>query len=145
MAILDRFKRKKKEEKIPEKKEVLEEKVEKPPKESLRLPTGQAKAKKIKKRETSLAYRVLRSPYITEKSNELAKGNQYTFKVFEDANKIEIKKAVEGLYGVDVETVRIIRKPSKIRRRGRQEGVRPGFKKAIVRIKKGQKIDVFPS
>lgn len=146
MSILDRFKiRKKKEKKeIPEKKEVLEKKVEKPLKESPRLPTEQVKEKKAKKRKTVLAFRVLKSPYITEKSTELAKRGQYTFKVFDNTNKSEIKKAIKEIYGVDVERVKIIKKPSKKKRSGRQEGRKPGFKKAIVRTKKGQKIDVFP-
>lgn len=139
MAILDRFKKKKKEKEIPEKKkeilkkEVLEKKVEKP------------KEKKVKKKIPSLAYKVLKSPYVTEKSTRLAKEGQYTFKVFKNANKIEIKKAIEELYGVDIEAVKIIKKPSKKRRLGGQEGLKPGFKKAIVKTKEGQKIDIFPS
>ena len=139
MAILDRFKKKKKEKEIAEKKkeilkkELLEKKVEKP------------KEKKIKKKIPFLAYKVLKSPYVTEKSTRLAKEGQYTFKVFKNANKIEIKKAIEELYGVDIKAVKIIKRPSKKRRLGRQEGLKPGFKKAIVKIKEGQKIDIFPS
>lgn len=140
MAIFDIFKKKKKKKEIAEKKEkeilkkeVLEEKVEKP------------KEKKISKKIPSLASKVLRSPYITEKSTELAQRGQYTFRVLKKANKTEIKKAIEELYGVNVEAVKIMKKPSKKRRLGRQEGSKPGFKKAIVKIKEGQKIDIFPS
>ena len=136
MNIIDRFKRKKRKEEVLEKKEeekVLEKKVEKP------------KAKKIRKRKPVPGFKVLKSPYITEKSIELAKKRQYTFKVFDNSNKLEIKKAIEYLYGVEVEKVKIIKKPSKKRRLGRQEGIKPGFKKAIIKIKEGQKIDVFPS
>lgn len=88
--------------------------------------------------------KVLKEPHITEKATNLAEKNQYTFKVFPDSNKKEIKKAVEDLYEVDVTKVRIINVPPKKRRLGRIEGFRSGFKKAIVTIKEGQKIEVMP-
>lgn len=127
MPIFDIFKRKKK-------KEVPERKVEKP-KEPV-------KPKKVKKRPV-LAYKILKSPHITEKATRLAQENQYTFKVFKKANKTEIKKAISELYGVDVESVRIVQKPSRQRRIGRQIGKKPGYKKAIVKIKPGQKIETL--
>jgi len=74
----------------------------------------------------------------------LAERNQYVFKVFPDANKIEIKKAIKEIYGADVEEVRIINVPRKKRRRGRIEGWRKGYKKAIVKIKEGQTIEILP-
>lgn len=139
MALRDIFKRRKKLKEVPEK-----EKEKIPEKKIVQSPALE-KEKKVEKKRPVLAYKILKSPYITEKSTELAERGQYTFKVFEDANKTEIEKAIEQLYGVNVEAVRIIKKPSKRRRRGREEGVKPGFKKAIVKIKEGQKIDVFPS
>lgn len=87
---------------------------------------------------------IIKSPHITEKATDLTKKNQYVFKVEPNANKIEIKKAIEKLYGVDVLSVKIINVPKKRRRLGRISGWRKGYKKAIVRIKEGQKIEVLP-
>ncbi len=90
------------------------------------------------------AYRVLKTPHITEKATDLVEKNQYVFKVWPRANKVEIKKAIRDLYGVDVTNVNIINVPSKKRRLGKISGWRDGYKKAIVRIKEGQKIEVLP-
>jgi large subunit ribosomal protein L23 len=87
---------------------------------------------------------VLESPHITEKATELTKHNQYVFRVLPRANKVEVKKDVENLYGVDVVDVKIINVPRKRRRLGRFLGWRKGYKKAIVKIKEGQKIEVLP-
>lgn len=84
---------------------------------------------------------VLRAPHITEKTTELMEKNKYTFKVSLGTNKSEVKKAVEQLYNVDVLTVRTIKVPRKRKRVGRIFGWRKGFKKAIVEIKEGQKIE----
>ena len=88
--------------------------------------------------------KILKSPHVTEKATDLTKKNQYIFKVYPDANKTEIKKAIENLYGVDVLEVKIISIPRKRRRLGRISGWRKGYKKAIVKIKEGQKIEVMP-
>ena len=78
----------------------------------------------------------------------LTEANQYVFNVFPKANKIEIKRAVEKLYNVTVERVRVINIPPKKRRLGRTEGFRKGLKtgyrKAIVALQKGQTIDTMP-
>src|SRR3989344_2644871 len=87
---------------------------------------------------------VLRGAHVTEKSGFLNDFNQYVFKVASRSNKIEIKKAVEKMYGVKVERVMISVVPAKKRRLGRQEGERSGFKKAIVKLAEGHKIDVMP-
>ena len=99
---------------------------------------------KIKEKVIGEAYRILKAPPVTEKATDLVKGNQYVFKVFPRANKPEIKKAIEDLYGVNVLDVKIIKVPRKIRRLGRIRGWRKGYKKAIVKIKEGQKIEVLP-
>ena len=133
MAIFDIFKKKtKKEEK---KKIVKEEPVVKPKAEEIPVK---------KEIDLSESYQIIKSPQITEKASELAEENQYVFKVFPQAYKIQIKKAIEKIYGVDVEKVRIINVPSKTRRLGRISGVKPGYKKAVVKIKKGQKIEILP-
>ena len=87
---------------------------------------------------------ILKAPHITEKATNLAEKNQYVFRVWQKANKNEIKKAIENLYKVKVMDVKIINVPAKRRRLGRISGWKKGFKKAIVRIKEGQKIEVLP-
>jgi len=88
--------------------------------------------------------KILISPRITEKATAISQKNQYVFKVFPKANKTEIKKAIEDLYKVEVLDVKIINVPAKRRRLGRISGWKKGYKKAIVKIKKGQKIEVLP-
>lgn len=92
--------------------------------------------------QSDFAYHILTSPYLTEKTTALQNGNQYVFKVAPRANKIAVRQAVEKLYGVKVEKVRMITVPAKQRKLGRWEGEKSGFKKAIVKVTQGQKIDV---
>ncbi len=101
---------------------------------------------KIKKerRVVGEAWRVLKTPHVTEKAADLAEKNQYVFKVWPRVNKTEIGKAIEDIYGVDVLSVRIIKVPRKQRRLGKIQGWRKGYKKAIVKIKEGQKIEIMP-
>lgn len=89
-------------------------------------------------------YSIIMRPIITEKSN-IAKeeSNQYVFKVRRDANKIEIRHAVEKIFKVDVVDVRTIRIKGKMRRVGKKAGKRPDWKKSIVTVKEGQSIQVF--
>ncbi len=134
MALRDILKRKKSSE--TEKKEKPVEKQKEVKKET---PVVSKKPRKMVK--DGLAFRILKSPHITEKTTDLIKKNQYTFKVYLNANKIEIRKAIEKLYKVKVLKVRIIKMPRKRRRLGRISGWRKGYKKAIVRIKQGQKIE----
>jgi large subunit ribosomal protein L23 len=86
---------------------------------------------------------VLKKPVLTEKARELAKKNQFVFIVEKSANKNEIKKAIENFYKVEVLDVKILKIPSKPRRLGRISGERKEYKKAIVKIKEGQKIEVM--
>lgn len=88
-------------------------------------------------------YSILLRPLLTERSNTLKDSfNQYTFKVALDCNKAEVRRAVEELFKVEVQAVRTQIVPGKARRMGRYEGMRPDWKKAIVTLKKGQKIDI---
>lgn len=81
-------------------------------------------------------------PYYTEASLKLAeKFNRYTFLVDKNANKIEIKKAIEERFKVDVVKVNTIRVKGKKRRVRGFEGKRPDYKKALVTVKEGQKIE----
>lgn len=110
---------------------------------SLQEKREEVKADK-KERRLGDSHRILRFPHITEKASDLTKGNQYVFKVASDANKIEIRKAVENLYGVKALSVKIINIPRRRRRVGRTLGWRSGYKKAIVGVEKGQKIEIMP-
>ena len=89
-------------------------------------------------------YEVLRRPLITEKSTAL-KETQRTlgFEVHRDATKPEIKKAVEQLFGVKVQEVRVANVHGKVKRQGRFVGRRPDWKKAYVVLKKGEKMIEF--
>jgi large subunit ribosomal protein L23 len=83
---------------------------------------------------------VIRRPLITEKSTELRdERNIVAFVVHRDANKIEVKKAVESRFGVKVAEVRVANVHGKVRRRGRFVGKRPDWKKAYVRLADGEK------
>lgn len=85
-------------------------------------------------------YKILQRPHITEKAVDLKTDAGYVaFRVHVDAVKPEIAKAVETLFGVKVEKVRIQNVPSKRRRMGRYEGTRSGYKKALVKLKAGEK------
>lgn len=86
---------------------------------------------------------VLIRPVVSEKSLGLMEENKYTFIVDNNANKIEIKKAVEELFKVKVLKVRTLKVPGKNRRMGRYEGKTPERKKAIVTLRPGDKIEVF--
>ena len=87
---------------------------------------------------------IIQAPLVTEKGSFLVeKGNQVLFRVRPDANKIEVKKAVEVLFKVKVVKVRVVRYLGKIRRVGRNMGRLPQWKKAYVTLKEGDKIDFF--
>ena len=92
---------------------------------------------------------VLKAPIVTEKSvilkedstdenSDRNQGQVLTFKVDRKATKPEIKSAIEEIFNVKVATVRTIQYEGKIKKRGRQEGRRPNFKKAYVTLKKGE-------
>jgi len=87
-------------------------------------------------------YDVIIGPMLTEKGTILKeKENKILFKVAKDANKIEIKRAVEEMFNVKVEKVATINYKGKKKRLGRFEGKRPDWKKAIVTLKEGEKLD----
>ena len=87
---------------------------------------------------------IIRRPLITEKGNLLKELNrQYTFEVGSGTNKNQIKKAVEAVFKVHVSAVKTIGVRGKMRRVGRSSGKRSNWKKAIVTIKEGEKIELF--
>lgn len=89
------------------------------------------------------SYDVLKKPVITEKSWDLVTENKYSFWVNPDANKIEIKNAVESAFKVTVLDVRTMNVKGKEKRMGRFVGRTKDRKKAIVTLKEGDKIEVF--
>lgn len=89
-------------------------------------------------------YEVLRRPLITEKNTSLQAGGKYAFEVAGSATKFQIKQAVEKAFKVKVTAVNIMNVPGKKRRMGRREieTSRP-WKKALVTLKPGEKIELF--
>ncbi|MFH1968041.1 MAG: 50S ribosomal protein L23 [bacterium] len=98
---------------------------------------------KTSSKKRGFAYEAINKPHISEKATYLSEKSQYTFKVAPDYNKKEIKSAVEGIYGVDVLSVNVIKIPSKKRRLGKTQGFKKGYTKAVVKIKEGQKIEIL--
>jgi len=88
-------------------------------------------------------HEILRRPVITEKSTMLGESGHYVFEVARDANKIEIRRAVEAVFKVDVEAVNVSHVHGKMRRMGRSTGMTSSWKKAVVTLRKGQKIELF--
>jgi large subunit ribosomal protein L23 len=89
-------------------------------------------------------FEVIRRPIVTEKAHD-KRENERTlcFEVAADANKIQIKQAVEKLFKVQVEDVRTLTNEGKLRRRGRFFGYRSDWKKAFVRLKAGVKMPEY--
>jgi large subunit ribosomal protein L23 len=81
-----------------------------------------------------MSYEIIKKPVITENSMDQMADRKYTFEVAKDANKIEIKKAVEEVFGVKVEKVTTMRMLGKVKRMGANSGKRPDWKKAIVKL-----------
>ncbi|HEX9503885.1 MAG TPA: 50S ribosomal protein L23 [Patescibacteria group bacterium] len=92
------------------------------------------------KENTGSAHRVLKHHHLSEKTNAFATTGRYVFKVSKDANKIEVKKAVEKVYDVHVAKVNMVNVPGKKRRQGRVTGRTQDWKKAIVFLKTGERI-----
>ena len=88
-------------------------------------------------------YEVLRRPLITEKNSTLQAQNKYAFEVAEEANKPQVKQAVEKAFKVKVTAVNTITVPGKLRRVGRQQVLTRSWKKAVVTLKPGDKIEIF--
>ncbi|MGB3129887.1 MAG: 50S ribosomal protein L23 [Dehalococcoidia bacterium] len=89
------------------------------------------------------SYEVLRRPVITEKNTMLIEQNKYTFEVSRDANKPQIKEAVEKAFKVKVASVNVMHVPGKMRRAGRRRGMTSSWKKAVVTLEPGNKIELF--
>ena len=89
-------------------------------------------------------YDLVREPIITEQSGRLIEEfNRYTFKVSVNANKVEIKKAIEAIFNVKVVKVNTINVKPKFKRVGQHEGYTAAYKKAVVQLEEGQTIEAF--
>ncbi len=86
---------------------------------------------------------ILIRPILTEKTTNAQSGNVYTFEVGEGANKLEIKTAIQSLFGVEVEDVRTMVVRGKVKRFGRYYGKRSDWKKAYVRLADGDSLNFF--
>ena len=80
------------------------------------------------------AYDIILTPVISEQSMDVAADKKYTFKVATDANKTQVKLAVEEIFGVEVAKVNIMNYDVKVKRMGRNVGRTPAYKKAIVTL-----------
>ena len=89
------------------------------------------------------SHEILVRPIITEKNTMLNDQGKYTFEVLQDANKIEIKRAVEEIFNVKVAAVNTIKVPGKLRRFGRSAGMTRVWKKAVVTLAPGERIELF--
>jgi len=87
-------------------------------------------------------YDVLKRPVVTERSTAGMQANKYTFEVDLRATKTEIKQAVEKIFKVKVVQVNTTRVRGKVRRRGRNEGRTPDWKKAVVTLREGDRINI---
>ena len=114
------------------------EEKKKPAEEQVEIPAGPS----LPKGGDAHSYKIVSAPHITEKGTIISGQNKYVFRIAGSANKTEVKKAVESLYKVEVAKVHVLYVQSKSRRVGRYEGRKSGFKKAIVTLKEGSKIDI---
>jgi large subunit ribosomal protein L23 len=142
MALLDFLKKKKEVEKS-------KKPVKKPAKSSVAKTPSSVPAEPVakntsaKNKNASFSFEAIKQPHISEKASYLAEQNQYIFEISPDYNKHEVKNAIEGLYKVDVLSVNMIKIPAKKRRLGKTEGFRKAYKKAVIKIKEGQKIEIL--
>jgi len=89
-------------------------------------------------------HQILLKPLLTEKSTALREAHsKVCFMVHPQANKIEVKKAVEEVLKLKVDNVHILNVSGKIKRTGRFTGKKPDWKKAVITLKKGEKLDIF--
>ena len=160
MSILDKIIKKKddeKDEKRDDKKDVKQEKKvikETKDKKETKKEVAETKkskssgktvkAKKVSKEKMPVHYfELIKKPHISEKALRFNSENKYVFVISQSANKSEIKKAVASLYGVIVKSVNTTKVPSKPKKFKGVPGIKSGYKKAIITLAKGNKIDIM--
>lgn len=105
--------------------------------------TAEKKSGSGKMVKSSNAYRILVKPVVSEKASNLGVENKYVFEVATSANKIEIAKAIEIVYGIKPVNVNIINKKGKKVRHGRNFGKKKDWKKAIIELPEGKTINIY--
>lgn len=90
-------------------------------------------------------YQVIKAPIVSEKSTKLSEKRKYTFEVDKNANKIQIKDAIEAIFNVKVTKVNVINSIPKAKRVGKYSGFKPAVSKAVVTLAEGYKIDIYAS
>jgi large subunit ribosomal protein L23 len=88
-------------------------------------------------------YQIVKRPLITEKATIMKERNKYAFEVMNEANKRQIKEAVELAFKVNVVKVTVMTVPGKMRRIGKGQALTPSWKKAVVTLAPGEKIEFF--
>ena len=150
MSILDKITKKKNDkedikgkqekkvvDKKTDKKEIIEKKKSKSSGKSV-------KAKKVSKEKIPIHYfELIKKPHISEKALRFNSENKYVFVISQLANKSEVKKAIASLYGVVVKSVNIVKVPSKPKKFKGVPGIKNGYKKAIITLAEGNKIDIM--
>ena len=86
---------------------------------------------------------IIRKPIISEKSYDLTEQRKYTFEVDKRATKPQIRMAIEEIFNVDVTSVNTMNRLGKVKKQGWTSGRRPSWKKAIVTLREGDKIEIF--
>ncbi|MDX9893129.1 MAG: 50S ribosomal protein L23 [Patescibacteria group bacterium] len=147
MGILDKFKSKKQEDQEKQQVQAKASKIQEPksevkPEVKVQPKKAETKAGEIKGASRQ-AFRVLVKPLITEKATELGVANKYVFSVDPKMNKVEVKKAIRSIYKVDPIQVNIMNFSGKRVRYGRVYGSTKAWKKAVVTLKPGDKIEVY--
>lgn len=97
----------------------------------------------INPNQENILSKVIIEPIITEAATAGISENKYIFKISARATKNQVKAAIEKIYNVKVEKINTVSIPRKRRNRGRIPGWKPGYRKAMVTLKEGNKIDVF--
>ena len=147
MGLLDIFKSKKQRK--------VEEKLKRPSKGALKTPAqspkgieaGKPSDKKeetggVKAGKSELASRIILSPHVTEKTTVSSERGVYAFRVSPRANKVMISRAIKEMYGFKPKKISILNMPSKTRVQRGRTGHRPGYKKAVIYLNKGEKIEL---
>ena len=148
MSILDKIRKKDDKKDVKQdKQEIKEEKeVKKETKETKKSKSSEktVKAKKVSKEKMPVHYfELIKKPHISEKALRFNSENKYVFVISQSANKSEIKKAVASLYGVIVKSVNTTKVPSKPKKFKGVPGIKSGYKKAIITLAEGNKIDIM--
>ncbi|MCK5415946.1 50S ribosomal protein L23 [Candidatus Parcubacteria bacterium] len=141
MALFGKKDKNKTEEKKDVKKVSAKKTVAKKDAKKIEKEPVKAKAKTEKKFGT--AYKILIKPLVTEKVAKETELGKYVFEVSVDANKVEVSKAIKEVYGMKAVKVNIVNMEGKRKRLGRSSGRRKDWKKAIVTLEKGKKINVY--